>query len=230
MSNKPIYVFLPAYNEGESVDEVIDELKRLELDLNIFVIDDGSRDETTKKAWEAGVNIMKHPVNLGGGAAIRTAFTFAALKDVDYIVTLDGDGQHDPKEIVSIIDAAENGADLVVGSRFLKRQNIEMPRYRYWGIKFFSWLVSKVVKKRVTDATSCYRAYNMELVKKVLPELTEDQYYGLETLIKMGRNGARIVEVPVSSKPRRNGKSKKGVIRYGYNLVRTLVKSLYEMA
>lgn len=230
MNNRPIYVFVPTYNEEENIDEVITELKRVGHDLNIFVIDDGSKDETTKKAQEAGVKVMKHPINLGGGAAMRTAFTFAALNDVECIITLDGDGQHDPKEIVSIIEAAENGADLVVGSRFLKRQNLEMPRYRYLGIRFFSWLVSKVLKKRMTDATSCYRAYNMELVKKILPELTENQFYALEMLIKMGRNGARIVEVPISSKPRRNGKSKKGVIRYGYNLARSFMKSLYEIA
>lgn len=225
MRNKPIYVFMPAYNEEENVEEVVNKLKQLRQNLKIYVIDDGSKDKTSEKAWKAGARVIKHPINLGGGAALRTAFTFATLNDVEHMITLDGDGQHDPKEILSIIDAATNGADMVIGSRFLRKQELKMPLYRRIGIRFFSWIISQIVKRRITDATSCYRAYNMKMVKKIFSKLTENQYYGLETLIRLGQNEAKIVEVPITSKPRRKGKSKKGVIRYGYHLLRTIVKT-----
>jgi hypothetical protein len=229
MSNRPIHVFIPAYNEEENIEEVIMGLKQLELDLELYVIDDGSTDGTAEKASKAGAAVIRHPVNLGGGAAVRTAFALALLSGADYIVTVDGDGQHDPKELLSIVEAVENGCDLVIGSRFLEKQDLKMPLYRRLGIKFFSWLMSKLVAVKITDATSCYRAYKTVMIKDVLPKLKENQYYGLEVLMRMRENKAKITEVPITSKPRKKGKSKKGILKYGYNLMRTVIKNLVKI-
>jgi hypothetical protein len=227
MNNRPVHVFIPAYNEEENIDEVISGLKQLGLNLELYVIDDGSTDRTAEKAMKAGATVIRHPVNLGGGAAVRTAFALALLSGADYIVTVDGDGQHDPKELLNILEAIENGCDLVIGSRFLKKQELRMPFYRHLGIKFFSWLTSKLMALRITDATSCYRAYKTTVIREILPKLKENQYYGLEVLMRIRENKAKIVEVPVTSKPRRKGKSKKGIIKYAYNLLRTLIKNKF---
>lgn len=224
-SNRPIQVFIPAYNEEGNIEEVIKGLKQLELDLELYVIDDGSTDRTAEKASKAGATVIRHLVNLGGGAAVRTAFALALLNGADYVVTVDGDGQHDPKELQNIVEAVEDGCDVVIGSRFLRGQELKMPFYRHVGIRFFSWLMSKLVATRITDATSCYRAYKTAVIRGVLPKLRENQYYGLEVLMRMGENKAKIVEVPIKSKPRKKGKSKKGIIKYAYNLLRTLVKN-----
>lgn len=223
--DRPIHVFIPAYNEEENIEEVIRGLKHSELDLKLYVIDDGSTDKTAEKASKVGATVIRHFVNLGGGAAVRTAFALALLNGMDYVVTVDGDGQHDPKELQSIVEAVENGYDLVIGSRFLREQELEMPFYRRMGIRFFSWLMSRSVATRITDATSCYRAYKMAVIREVLPKLRENQYYGLEVLMRMKQNKAEIAEVPISSMSRRTGKSKKGIIKYAYNLLRTLVEN-----
>lgn len=225
MNNRTI-VFMPVYNEEESIEGVINELKQLKLNLKTYVIDDGSTDKTAEKARKAGATVIRHPINLGGGAAIRTAFALAILNDAEYVVTLDGDGQHDPKDLLKMIEAAEDGVDLVIGSRFLQKQKQEMPLYRLIGIKFLSWLVTKSVKMGITDATSCYRVYKTKMIRRTLSKLRENQYYGLETIVRMAENKAEIKEVPITSLPRIGGKSKKGVLRYGYNLARTLIKSL----
>jgi len=224
-SDRPIHVFIPAYNEEENIGEVIKGLQQLQLSLKLYVIDDGSTDKTAEEASKAGATVIRHLVNLGGGAAIRTAFALALLNGADNVVTLDGDGQHDPKELQCIVEAAKNGGDLVVGSRFLREQELEMPFYRHIGIRFFSWLMSRLVAMRITDATSCYRAYKTAAIKRVFPKLRENQYYGLEVLMRMGESKAKIVEVPITSKSRNKGKSKKGIIKYAYNLLRTLVEN-----
>jgi len=226
MSNKSVYVFIPAYNEEENIEEVINGLKKLKMNIKTYVIDDGSTDRTAEKARKAGATVIKHPVNLGGGAAIRTAFTIALLNDAEYIVTLDGDGQHDPDELPMIITEMRNGTDLIIGSRFLKEQKQEMLSYRLLGIKFFSWLVSKMMRIKITDATSGYRAYKTETVRKILFKLKENQYYGLEIVVKMAKNGVDIKEVPITSKTRVKGRSKKGALSYGYNLMRVVIRNL----
>jgi len=226
MNEKPIFVFIPAYNEEESIERVINGLKKLKLNLKIYVIDDGSTDRTAGKARKAGATVIRHPINIGGGAAIRTAFTLAILNNAEYIVTLDGDGQHDPKDLLKIIEAAKDGVDLVIGSRFLKKQKQEMPRYRLMGIRLFSRLLTKKVKTKITDATSCYRVYKTKMLRRTLPKLRENQYYGLETIVRMAENRAKIKEVSITSIPRICGKSKKGVLKYGYNLMRTLLRTL----
>lgn len=226
MNSKSTYVFIPAYNEEESIEEVVKGLKQLDLGLKIHVIDDGSNDRTLEKARQTGAIVVSHPLNLGGGASIRTAFTIALMNDCEFLVTLDADGQHEPKDLPRLIEAAEK-ADLVIGSRFLNdEQTIDMPLYRLFGIKFFSWVLMKITKANITDATSCYRVYNRTAIGKILPELRENQYYGLETIIRLAKNKLRVIEVPITSKRRMKGKSKKGIIKYGYNLLRTILKMM----
>ena len=94
MTNKRIYVFIPAYNEAGAISDVLEKIRVLNYNLKIFVIDDGSMDGTAEISSKFGASVIKHPINLGGGASIRTAFAMAIRDDVDYFVTMDGDGQH----------------------------------------------------------------------------------------------------------------------------------------
>lgn len=222
MNSKSVHVFILAYNEEESVQGVVKELRQLKLDLRIHVLDDGSRDATAERAKEAGARVIKHPVNLGGGAALRTVFTVALMDDADFIATLDADGQHDPVDFSRLVEAVEQ-SDLVIGSRFRNEQRLGMPFYRRLGIRFFSWLITKVGKVNVTDATSCYRIYDSKTIWEILPKLKENQYYALETILRMAKYKARIIEVPIRDIPRMKGKSKKGILSYGYNLLRVIM-------
>ena len=222
MRDKPIFVFLPACDEEQHIEELVTQLKQLELNLKIHVIDDGSKDATGEIARKAGAVVVRHPVNLGQWAALRTAFVISLLEDARVMVSVDADGQHDPSELPRLLEPILDGtADIVIGSRFLENANPEMPTYRHAGIKLFNRLLELFTKKQLTDCTSGYRAYNMTVVRKILPKLRENQYGALEFISEAVRQRARIIEEPIPS--RTNDVSKKGKIRYGYNLLRSLL-------
>ena len=223
LMNKSIAVFIPAYNEEGTISDVVSGIKELPLNLKIYVIDDGSTDHTAKNAIKSGAAVIRHPINLGGGAAIRTAFTLALSENIDYIITLDADCQHDPNEIPRMIDKMTDDVGIVIGSRFVDSQNTSMRSYREYGIKFFSYLVSKIIRKPVTDVTSCYRIYQAREVKKVIAKINENQYYAIELLLQIAKN-SNIIEVPIKDLNRIAGKSKKGVLRYFYHLFRVSIK------
>lgn len=225
MSNKPIYVFLPACNEEKHIEDVVNLLKQLELNLKVHVIDDGSRDATGEIARKAGAIVVRHPVNLGQWAAMRTGFAISLMEGADVVVSVDADGQHDPKDLPRLVEPILKGeADIVIGSRFLDGEVPEMPKYRQAGIRFFNKLIEITTKKGLTDCTSGYKAFNMAMVRKVLPNLRENQYGALEFIMEAIRQRARILEKPVRAK--NNAVSKKGKIKYGYNLLRTIIKEL----
>jgi len=222
MNDKPIFVFLPACDEEKHIEELVTQLKQLELNLKIHVIDDGSKDATGEIARNAGAVVVRHPVNLGQWAALRTAFVISLMEDARVMVSVDADGQHDPRNLPRLLEPILDGtADIVIGSRFLENENPEMPTYRHAGIKLFNRLLELFTKKQLTDCTSGYKAYNMTVVRKILPNLRENQYGALEFISEAVRQRARIIEEPIPS--RTNDVSKKGKIRYGYNLLRSLL-------
>ena len=224
-TNKPIYVFLPAFNEKKHIEEVLDLLKQLELNLKIHVIDDGSRDATGEIARKAGAIVVRHPLNLGQWAAMRTAFAISLMEGADVVVSVDADGQHNPKDLPKLVEPIlKREADIVIGSRFLDCETPEMPKYRLAGIRFFNKLIGITTKKELTDCTSGYKVYNMAMVRKILPNLRENQYGALEFVMEAIRQKARILEKPIRAK--NNTVSKKGKIKYGYNLLRTILKQL----
>jgi len=219
-------VIIAAYNEEETVGEVIEGLKKLDLNLKIIVVDDGSRDRTAEKAREAGALVVRHWVNLGQWAALKTAFTISSLEGAEIVVTLDADGQHSPKDLFSLITPVLNEeADLVIGSRFLGQDKPHMDSYRYFGIKFFNKLMKLSTGLELSDCTSGYKVCHGKLVANLLPMLNENQYGALEFLIEATRQRARILEKPVMAK--HNTVSKKGKMKYGYNLFRTIIKYLF---
>lgn len=227
-TSKKTHVFIPAFNEAGTIGKIVEGLRQLDLNLKVFVIDDGSYDGTAKIAENAGAIIVKHPINLGGGAAIRTAFIIGIMNDVDYFITLDGDGQHDPKDLPKLVEAIKKEKiDLVIGSRFLENKNPEMNMYRDLGIRFFSTIISKITKKNITDATSGFRIYNAQIVKTILPTLKENQYYALEILSKIAKDDKRLNEVAIKNLKRIQGSSKKGILKYCYNLFRVIIRTLF---
>lgn len=226
-SLEAIHVVIPAYNEEESVGMVVEELGRLDLDLVIWVVDDGSRDATSEEADKAGARVVRHSVNIGQWGALRTGFMLALLDGAEIIVSIDADGQHDPKDLPRLIDAFyKEKADLVIASRFFYDGKPEMLRHRRLGIRFFNKLLKIIFRYELTDCTNGFKVYKAELIKKVLPKLKEAQYGALEFLIKATKQDALIMEIPIKSVS--NIQSSKGRVKYGYNLFRTIIKSLFD--
>lgn len=186
---------IPAYNEDASIARVILSVKKC-VD-EVIVCDDGSTDFTGEIALGLGATLIKHEKNQGYGASIMSLFDRALRIDADYILTFDGDGQHQSADILTLLDRIKQGdADIVIGSRFVNGGKYEAPFWRKAGIKVITWLASKG-GANITDAQSGFRVYTREAILKL--NLTE-KGMGLSTeiLVKSVNNKLRIIEVPVS--------------------------------
>ena len=153
-----ITVGIPAFNEEKNIASIISRLK--DFTDSIIVCDDGSSDMTAKIAEDMGAILVKHPKNLGYGAAIRTIFLKAKDLESDVLVTLDGDGQHQIMDVEKILKPIEkNQADIVIGSRFLDKKS-DVPKYREFGINVITKVTNVTIKNKLTAAQSGLRAYS----------------------------------------------------------------------
>ena len=148
---------VPAYNEAATIGGVVRTLHEQAPDFDVLVIDDGSTDGTQVVAESAGARVVRHPFNLGIGGAVQSGFSFALDNGYDYMVQVDGDGQHDPAQINRLVEAMDEDPrlDMVCGSRFLTPDfKYPSPISRRTGIHVFAFLLSRIVRQRVSDPTS----------------------------------------------------------------------------
>ena len=190
-----ITIGIPAYNEEKNIAKIITKLKK--ITDSIIVCDDGSSDMTSEIAKNLGVIVISHKKNMGYGAAIRTIFEKSAEIDSDILVTFDADGQHRIEDISRVLHPLENSeADIVIGSRFLGKQN-NVPNYRKLGIKVITQVTNSSIKTKLTDSQSGFRAYSKQVLSKIsLSEI--GMGISTEILIKASSEGLRITEVPIT--------------------------------
>jgi len=191
-----IIAAIPAYNEEQFISKVVSKARRY-VD-EVIVVDDRSTDNTPEVAQAAGATVIKHKASQGAGAATKTAFKAAKGRHADILVTLDGDGQHNPDEIPQLLAPILNKeADLVIGSRFLQPNLLQMPKYRKFGIDVITLLYNFGSKVRVSDSQCCFRAYSRKLIEAV--NITEAGFgFSVQVLIQARKKGFTIKEVPVS--------------------------------
>jgi len=188
-------VCIPAFNAEKKIGDVVK--KSLEYVDEVIVCDDGSTDNTAKIASESGARVLSHKKNQGYGAALITMFDHARKGDTDVMITLDGDGQHDPKEIPLFLKALdENKVDVVIGSRFLNNKT-KPPLYRQTGIKVITSAVKLGNKLKITDAQSGYRAYSKKAIELIHPTET-GMAASTEILHKISNNELSVCEVPIT--------------------------------
>ncbi|MBI1921166.1 MAG: glycosyltransferase family 2 protein [Geobacter sp.] len=187
-----ICIIIPAFNAAATIRDVVAET--LYSGLPVLVVNDGSTDSTTDALKGLEVEIVAHPSNLGKGAALRTGFQWALSHGFDGVVTLDADGQHDPSAIPLLVKTAGNGADLVLGSRFARFDEMAGLR-RHWN-RFGAWCMEKRTGFDISDSQSGFRYYSGRLLRSV--ELSSSGYeLEMEILLKTWRAGFRIASVPV---------------------------------
>jgi glycosyltransferase involved in cell wall biosynthesis len=218
-----VLAVVPAYNESAAIGGVIAELLAVKPAVEVVVVDDGSADDTARAAEEAGARVIRLPINLGIGGAVQTGFRFADRQGYDAVVQVDGDGQHVPSEIPSLLGAmSRTGADVVIGSRFLDVRGYTTSPIRRIGTRVFSLVNSLVLGRRITDNTSGFRAYNAGAVRFLSDNYPQD-YPEPESVILLGRNGFSIREIPVRMREREHGRSSISAVRSVYYMVKVLL-------
>lgn len=186
---------IPAFQEEKHIADVA--RRTLQQVERVVVVDDGSTDETASRARAVGVEVIVHPVNRGKGEAIRTGLRHWLERGVDYIVLLDGDGQHLPEEIAHFVKAAESSpAKLFVGTRM--HDVSRMPATRRFVNRYMSRKISGVLGQQVPDTQCGFRMVHRELVPDLLGG--GDRFdYETEMLIVASRRGCKIESVPIST-------------------------------
>jgi glycosyltransferase involved in cell wall biosynthesis len=194
MKTPKVYIILPAYSESKVIKEVIASIKK-EGFRNIIVVDDGSNDNTYQEAKNTGVITISHPINRGKGAATQTGIDAAKLLDADIIVTMDSDGQHDPKDIKKLIKPIlEEKADVVIGSRMLNTK--DMPQSRILMNKIANIVTYIFFGIMVSDSQSGFRAYSKKAYNSVYTYM--DRYeFESEMLGQIKNANLKIKEVPI---------------------------------
>jgi len=211
-----ILVIVPAYNEERSIAGTIKEIRNSVPEVDILVVDDGSKDKTAVIARELNAIVVSHPFNLRIGGAVQTGFKFAMREGYDIAIQVDADGQHMPSFIPKLIQPiVEDETDISIGSRYMKNEGVNSSLTRYLGVKFFSWLTTKITKKRITDCSSGFRALNRRAVHFFADEYPID-FPDAEALILASRFGLRIREVPVKFRTRNLGESSLNLWRLLY--------------
>jgi glycosyltransferase involved in cell wall biosynthesis len=189
----------------------------------VLVVDDGSTDRTAAVARAAGARVLSLPYNLGIGGAVQTGIQYARDHDFDLVVQVDGDAQHPPSEIPKLLaPILEDRADLVIGSRFLGTGDYEPPVSRLVGIKLLARIVSLIVRQRVTDTTSGFRAMNRRAISVFAADYPHD-YPEVEATVLVFRHRLRMTEVPVRMRVRGSGSSSITFTRSAYYMIKVLL-------
>jgi glycosyltransferase involved in cell wall biosynthesis len=204
--NPRILLIIPAFNEGESVAKLIARLRGAVPQADVLVIDDGSTDDTARRA-RTGSHVVSLPFNLGIGGAMQTGYRFAELHNYDIAVQVDGDGQHRPRQVRRLVDQLLDGqTDFVVGSRFLGEGHYAQKPARLVGGWLLRWMLRQLTGLHITDCTSGFRAANRRVIRAFAHWYPED-YPEPEVILLLHRAGYRICEIPVTMHQRRQGRS-----------------------
>jgi glycosyltransferase involved in cell wall biosynthesis len=194
--HKRILAVIPCYNEELKIGSIV---HKTSLYVNeVVVIDDGSRDNTCQIAREAGANVLFHKKNKGKSAAIRTGFKYALANNFDYVITIDGDGQHNPDEIPTVLkNVLENGYDISIG--FRSGTKTEMPFWRKIGKRVLDYTTSLGGGGKVTDSQCGFRVFNKKAVESLNRCMNGESFTAeSEQLIKANRLGLKVGEAAVT--------------------------------
>jgi glycosyltransferase involved in cell wall biosynthesis len=217
-----VLAIVPAYNEAETVGTVVRGIRGTGL-ADVLVVNDGSTDDTSRIAREAGARTLDLAVNLGIGGAVQAGYRYARRNGYDAAVQVDADGQHLPSEIPRLLDVLQGGqADLVLGSRYAGETDYRSPVARRAGMMMFSAVVTVVTGQRLLDTTSGFRAAGRECIAYLADHYPQD-YPEVEALVLLRRAGFRVREVACQFRDRAGGRSSITPARSAYYVVKVLL-------
>lgn len=221
-------VTIAVLNEARNIGKV---LRRMPRDVDVILVDDGSTDESAVIARQHGARVVRHLVNLGQGMGVITGFRAALMGNYNVIIEMDGDGQHDPKDIPRFLDKLEeSGADIVVGSRILGSNYEGAPFFRRTFLPHFTWIINRITGYNMTDSMCGFRAFradSLRRVRHVFAQVDEPQYLAAEMFIRFAQEGLTVAEIPIHLANRSSGTSYKGLVRYGWGVTKAILKTIW---
>jgi len=216
-------LIIPAYNEAGSLGDVLARVAEADSGCEVVVVDDGSHDGTGDIAARAGATVLRHPFNLGYGAALQTGYKYALECNAAIVVQMDADGQHDPAEIPALAAGIRSGDyDLVVGSRFLETTGYRMGVIRSIGRKVFSAL-ARLADLRVSDPTSGFQGMNRRVLDLYARDFFPTDYPDVDVLLTAFRHGLRVGEQPVRMAEASRASTLHGGLRSVYYVYKMLL-------
>lgn len=221
-------VIIPAYNEENTIVAQVEDVRAKAPDYDIVVINDGSEDSTLDLCRKNHIFCMDLPVNLGIGGAVQTGYRYAAEHGYEIAVQIDGDGQHDPAELPLLYETlVREGADMVIGSRFIEKRGDQSTPFRRIGIRFFSALIRLLTGTAVTDPTSGFRMVNSTLIAEFASDYPQD-YPEPESLVRVLKKGFRVAQAPVEMRARQGGRSSIRLCSSCYYMIKVTIAVILE--
>ena len=219
-------VVIPAYNEADNLPAVLGQMPgEVEgLPTMPIVIADGCTDDTEAVAARFGAGVIRRDLRRGSGAAVRLGYKAALEAGAKVVVTLDADGQHDPKEMHRLVEPLIAGdCDMVQGSRILGSFEIES-NVRMYGVKVFAKLLSALSRTRISDPSTGYRAMTATALRRL--DLRQDQFYVSEVILDSARKGLNVIEVPITFRKRASGVTKKPTsLKYAWGFSKAIFRT-----
>ena len=190
-----ICIIIPTYNESRTIGGLVSDIRKQELD--VFVVDDGSLDDTGRIAKDRGAGLITHAKNMGKGASLKNGFEHALKKGYSAIITMDGDGQHNPEDIARFVKKAQNtDTGIVIGNRMSDARS--MPLTRRLTNRFMSYIISRFVGQHIPDSQCGFRLLKRDVLEKI--KLTSLNYeIESEILIKAARKRFKIISIPIKT-------------------------------
>lgn len=226
IKEKVLFV-IPAYNEEENIKKVLEEIKKDVSFADIIVINDGSKDNTSKIVKECGFNCIDMIYNVGYAMAVQTGIKYAYQNDYDYVIQFDADGQHIAKEAMKLFEEAKkSNYDIIIGSRYLKDMGYPCPKFRRFGTKIFEKLIMLFCQKKIADPLSGFQCLNKKVIELYSKKGEYPEYPDANLIIDMLYKGYTIKEIPVKMRLREAGESMHGgiikPIKYMINMIYTI--------
>lgn len=230
-TEKRVLIIVPAYNEEEAIGKTLENLLKIKNEipnLDICVVNDGSKDRTAEIVSSYGVILINLPINLGIGGGMQTGYKYAFVHNYDIAVQFDADGQHNELDLKELLSPIINGqADMVVGSRFVEKTEYRGSHSRRIGIYYFTWLLFLLTRKKFTDPTSGFRAKNRKVIYQFAEQYPRD-YPEPEVLINLHRKGIKVQEVSVHMKERQGGTSSITPLKSIYYMMKVTLSILMQ--
>ena len=216
-------ILIPAFNESGAIADVVREVRQVAPTAPVLVVDDCSTDGTVRQAGSAGAQVLRLPYHLGLGGCVQAGYKLAFQLGYDYVIRVDGDGQHDPRYIPELLKVLQNtGCHMVIGSRFYQNNGVHTSAVRAVGIWIFRLVLRPILGQPVRDPTSGYVGVNREALQ-VFSGSFPLEYPEIEALVVLQRKRFRFQEVPCRMRPRKAGRSTITAVKSLYYIIHVLL-------